>query len=159
MSKPINFPDRYFEIIKSLGITANIMISPSHSGIKKYEYHEPLVLKWGYIEDLGEDSYAFFEHVASTFNSPIAWTLETFTREAKIYPNGFSKWWLFYPTRINDIIEKRGLSRNDARMWLEKNEPEFGIQTNEELYNFISHLDDCYKDWIKKEKLKLLNEI
>ncbi len=70
--------DKFFEIIKSLGTTANIMISPAHPKIEDYEFHEPLVLKWGYVENI-DGLEEFFYYVVSTFKSPIQWTLETFT--------------------------------------------------------------------------------
>lgn len=153
MSEPIALKNKYFEIIKSLGTTANIMIRPAHPKIEDYEFHEPLTLKWGYVEDI-EGLNEFFEYVASTFKSPISWTLEPFTRKAEIYPNGFAKWWLFYPSKIDEIIKSKGISLSDAADWLEDNEPEFGIQTNKEFYNFVRHLDACYTEWVKSGKLK-----
>lgn len=153
MSTSIDLSDRYFEIIKSLGTTANIMISPSHPAIESYQYHEPLMLKWGYLEDT-EKLDEFFEYVASTFKSSISWTLEQFTKEASFYPNGFAKWWLFYPKRTDAIKKEKKISRMDAFEWLRVNEPEFGIQTNKEFYNFVRHLDACYVEWVKCGKLK-----
>jgi len=153
MSTSIDLPDRYFEIIKSLGTTANIMLSPSFPAIESYQYHEPLMLKWGYLEDT-EGLDEFFDYVVSTFKSPIVWTLEQFTKEAHFYPNGFAKWWVFYPTRIDDIIKQQSISHADATEWLRINEPEFGVQTNKEFYNFVRHLDACYSEWVKNGKLK-----
>ena len=157
MTEDAKLREKFFSIIDSLGITANIMISPAHSNVQTGQHHAPLVLKWGYVEDI-EGVNEFFDYVASTFKSPISWKLKPFTRKANIYPNGFANWWLFSPKRIDDIIEKYGLSRHEAKNWLCENEPEFGIQTNEELYNFIRHLDICYNDWVKKGKLQPIDQ-
>ncbi len=80
------------------------------------------------------------------------------TTESKIYPNGYAKWWLLSPARINDVIEEFGLLRNDAKNWLCENDSEFGIQTNKEFDNFVRHLDICYNDWVKKGKLQPIDQ-
>ena len=78
MTEDAELKKKFFSIIDSLGITANIMISPAHPKLEDYEFHEPLVLKWGYVENI-DGLEEFFYYVVSTFKSPIQCTLETFT--------------------------------------------------------------------------------
>tara|TARA_R110002110_G_C13467497_1_gene719390 strand:- start:1493 stop:1963 length:471 start_codon:yes stop_codon:yes gene_type:complete len=153
MSDPIDLKDKYFEILRSLGIVANIMRKPGYLAYDENSFNELLMLKWGYVEDI-EGLDEFFEYVASTFKSPITWTLDPFTKKSSIYPNGFAKWWLFYPSRVDEVMEHKGIPHHEAYTWLCINEPEFGIQTNKEFNNFVRHLDACYSEWVKSGKLK-----
>jgi hypothetical protein len=135
----------FFIVLHKIGQIANVMISPGPSTINN-SFEQPLMLRWGYVEDLQKNN-DFFVNATNSFNSSIKWALHDSIRHNKIFPNGFVRWWLFYPARIDEIANEKSCTIEVARQWLHDNDPNFGIESNKEFVKFVMHLSKCYSKY------------
>ena len=137
MSNNYNTTNDFFDVLHKLGLTANIKGAVPGAV-------SPLFLKWGYVEDIESNNH-FFREVVNSFESPIKWAIHDSIRESKIYPNGFVRWWSFYPAKVDELMIEKNIDLSSALQWFTDNDLEFCVISNFEYSKFVEHLIRCFE--------------